>query len=829
MLDGLSPQELKKLESTFKVMKEKASEDPIYFITTFVYIFNPKVSPPNIPFKMFDFQKRLARDVVNAVYKGEDVFVDKTREMGVTYTILATLMWMWLFEQGSNFLLGSRKEDYVDSRRGGVTGNKEESLFGKIDYMLSRLPPFMMPKGFNQSRHFTHMSLINPENGNAMLGESANPDFSRGGRQRAIFMDEFAFWDNGAAVWGSTADTTNCRIIATTPGIKPSKAKRLRFGKDGEKIKIITLNYNLDPRKNKKWLEEQRERRSVEDFGREIMVDWETSITGRVYPELENAAYGDFPFLSNQALYCAGDYGLDGTVFLFWQENPHNGKMRMIDAYVNEDQIIQFYFPLFGQPLDSKFQYTDDDLKAFTQISQYPKAIHFGDVDVRKKSFIKSSSTQKEFAKIGIHVQSITGKNWLTRRDITKVYLGRGIEVNANPRTDYVLEAMKMYRYPQRSESSEATTPVVKPIHDYCLAGETKIRTLFGWKKIKDLVNKDFYVWSYSKKMKRMVPAKAGKCWKVKKSKTIQIKIDNGKTIRCTDNHKFMLRDGTYKQAGDLSVGDSLMPFYERAYAADYIDVYLNDGSLGPEHRIVYNWFNGNLKQDYHIHHIDGVKTNNNPENLEQISKEEHCKITKPQNAEKISQSLKQFNKRNKYLKTCPTCRIETNMLYKQTYCSKTCQRVFYNEVKKQDYKVNSEKKTCVVCREIFDGYPRQKTCSSSCAKARKENYGKIYNKFYQTGLKISMDMADCYLENHKVIEVIKDNLLVDVYDLEVPIYHNFVANGVVTHNSSHPSTAMEYLFLNLDSFKQIQEEPPSWAHKTKKWLTNKSIIRKRR
>lgn len=478
-LSKLSKKEYAKLKDTFLKMKEKASEDPVYFIDTFVYIYNPKEDPTNIRFKMFPFQKRLARDLVKAIRNGEDVFIDKTREMGVSYTILATLIWFWLFEPGSNFLLGSRKEDYVDNRRGGVTGNKEESLFGKVDYMLSRLPGFMLPEGFKHSRHFNFMSLINPENGNALSGESSNPNFSRGGRQRAIFLDEFAFWDNSTQVWGATADTTNCRIVATTPGDKPGKAKRLRFGKDGEKIKIITLTYNLDPRKNKKWLEEQRDRRSVEDFNREIMVNWETSITGRVYPEMEMAAFGDFPFLENQTLYCSGDYGLDGTAWLFWQQNPANGKWRLIDAYTNEDKIIQFYFPLFGKPIDSKFQYTDDDLKAIKQISQYPKAIHFGDLDVKKKSFIKSSSTQKELAKIGIYVQTSSRNDFLTRRDITKTYLKRGIEINANPRTDYVFECFKLYRYPQRAEDSQATTPIVKPIHDFTSHPSTAMEYFF--------------------------------------------------------------------------------------------------------------------------------------------------------------------------------------------------------------------------------------------------------------------------------------------------------------------------------------------------------------
>lgn len=479
MVNALSPQEAKRVQETLLEMKAQASEDPVYFIDTFVHIFNPKMPPYDIPFKLFPFQKRLIRDIVYAVRNGEDLFIDKTREMGVTYTVLATFIWFWLFEPASNFLIGSRKEDYVDNRRGGTTGNKEESLFGKLDYMISRLPAYIMPEGFNRDKHFNYMSLVNPVLGNAISGESSNENFSRGGRQRAIFFDEFAFWDNGSSAWGATADTTNCRIVATTPGIKPSKAKRLRFGKDGEKIKVVTVLYDEDPRKDKKWIEEQKTRRSTEDFNREIMINWETSITGRVYPEIENAAYGDFPFIMNQQCYFSWDFGLDGVSFGLWQQNPANGKWRRVDSYNNEDEPIQFYLPFFGGAIDSAFQYTDDDLKAIQIFKNFPRGIHFGDPDVKKRGFTGGKSAKQILQTVKVHVQSTPKNDFHTRRELTKVALGKGIEINDTPRNEYFFEAIKTARYPQREEDSQATTPVDKPIHDWTSHPRTDMEYFF--------------------------------------------------------------------------------------------------------------------------------------------------------------------------------------------------------------------------------------------------------------------------------------------------------------------------------------------------------------
>lgn len=459
-IDEISPKEMKKLQDTFREMKKKAQDDPVYFFDTFLYTFDPKNKPYHLRFKTFPFQKRLIRDLVIHINNGEDLFIEKCREMGATYTVLGVFIWMWLWRPASNFLLGSRKEDYVDNRRGGLTGNKEESLFGKIDYMIQRLPGFILPENWNASKYFNFMSLVNPENGNVISGESSNQNFSRGGRQTAIMLDEFAFWDNDNAAWGSTADTTKCRIILTTPGIRPCKAKNIRYGKDGEKIKVITLSYNLDPRKTPKWLKGQKERRSKEDFNREIMINWELSTAGRVYPEIDNAVIGDYPFISGAVLYISWDFGLDGTGILLWQMNEKNGKPRLIDSYFNQDRPVQFYFPLFGKPMESMFTYSDEDLEAIQEISQYPQGIHFGDPDVEKRAYQDASalSTRSVMAEAGLYIQSVPAYSWIVRRDTTKVYLQKGIEIRKTRRNDFALECFKADRYKSREKGAEFTT-----------------------------------------------------------------------------------------------------------------------------------------------------------------------------------------------------------------------------------------------------------------------------------------------------------------------------------------------------------------------------------
>jgi hypothetical protein len=229
------------------------------------------------------------------------------------------------------------------------------------------------------------------------------------------------------------------------------------------------------------------------------MINWETSITGRVYPEIESAAYGAYPFIVNQQLYCSWDFGLDGLGFSFWQQNPANGKWRVVDSYETQDKPIEWIFPFFGKPIDSKFQYTDDDLKALTEISQLPRAIHFGDPDVKKRSVLTGTSTRQELEKVKVYVQSQSKNDFYTRREKTKVYLQKGIEINQSVRNEYFLEAIKSARYPVREETSQATTPIALPIHDWTSTHRTDMEYFFANIDVYANVNNEVPDWARKK------------------------------------------------------------------------------------------------------------------------------------------------------------------------------------------------------------------------------------------------------------------------------------------------------------------------------------------
>ena len=113
------------------------------------------------------------------------------------------------------------------------------------------------------------------------------------------------------------------------------------------------------------------------------------------------------------------------------------------------------------------------------------------------------------------------------------------------------------------------TGRVRSEVDPMCFTGDTKVSLLDGREvSLSDLMvefgvkDKEFWVYSYDTEKNRIVPGRAvhlgvtGKCVK----QLLEVELDNGEVLRCTPNHRWLIRDGTYKSAEELGVGDSLMP-----------------------------------------------------------------------------------------------------------------------------------------------------------------------------------------------------------------------------------------------------------------------------
>ena len=97
-----------------------------------------------------------------------------------------------------------------------------------------------------------------------------------------------------------------------------------------------------------------------------------------------------------------------------------------------------------------------------------------------------------------------------------------------------------------------------------CFTADTKILLADGTQKsFKELEGKEFDVISYNEQVDRFEIVHAFNCNKKKSSaELLRITLDNGKTIDCTPDHRFLTRQGDWLRADQLSTGVSLRAFY---------------------------------------------------------------------------------------------------------------------------------------------------------------------------------------------------------------------------------------------------------------------------
>ncbi len=127
-------------------------------------------------------------------------------------------------------------------------------------------------------------------------------------------------------------------------------------------------------------------------------------------------------------------------------------------------------------------------------------------------------------------------------------------------------------------------------------------------------------------------------------AKVLRVTLDNGETIVCTPDHRFMLRDGSYKEAAQLTPGVSLMPLYRKISDMKEPGITIQGYEMVKDPRsnwwlfthMLADWYNRwkdvySVDEGDHCHHIDFNKRNNNPTNIRRLPAKEHLELHRKQ------------------------------------------------------------------------------------------------------------------------------------------------------------------------------------------------------
>jgi len=341
-----------------------------------------------------------------------------------------------------------------------------------------------------------------------------------------------------------------------------------------------------------------------------------------------------------------------------------------------------------------------------------------------------------------------------------------------------------------------------------CLVGDTKIALLDGRDvPIRDLVDefgRDKEFWVYAFDGEKIVPAKAKNVRKTgRKARTLKIHLDNGEIIQCTPNHPFMLRNGEYVPARSLSPGQSLMPFLTKQLKASKASKLRRHKKIYQPQKesweYIHQMVKGKAPPGYNVHHVDRNPFNNTPENLQMLTVEEHLEVHKGSPSfgflsywaavqsdselrrlarEKKSRAMRTRWRGSERKKLLAMNKRAVESARSPEACEKRSKSMMGNT----NGRFNKGKNHSLSTRESIAEIVRKKWEDP-------EYRAKRVGVDRQSGIRgkkwrFDEEQGKRVYYNHKVVKI-EEGPLQDVYDIEVPVYHNFALSaGIFVHNS---------------------------------------------
>jgi tRNA-splicing ligase RtcB (3'-phosphate/5'-hydroxy nucleic acid ligase) len=379
--------------------------------------------------------------------------------------------------------------------------------------------------------------------------------------------------------------------------------------------------------------------------------------------------------------------------------------------------------------------------------------------------------------------------------------------------------------------TKDAVIPATVGVDIGCFTGDTLVPTLDGKSySLKELAENDKEIVVYAcTESGKIVAAKATAKKTRENTELLKVVLDNGAEIRCTPDHKFMLRDGNFVEAKDLKSGESLMPLYRETDKDGYVLVQQNySGRVQKAHWIVARSgllgkiprFEG---EQTIIHHKNFDEADNRPGNLEFMSASAHSAYHRGliernehwQSAEFEAKRVKAISDKAKtaegraYYAERGTKNILKYMAENPEHFKMS---VAGNGTRGKEFLVsyNQSEKGRAKSKEIAN---RLYDCET-CGEKAKGGFGIHNHRKYVHGY------------NHKVVSVKPISTREDVYCLTVPEYHNFALEaGVFVHNCGMAAIKTPFKSGILDGkLKELRHEieraiPVGFnAHKESDW-----------
>jgi hypothetical protein len=469
-------------EGVRELLRERWRRDPVAFFGDCVWTYDPRVSSwrhrPMVPWaRQPDLIKMLAGvapTATNSRGRMRPGVIKKSRDQGGSVIIAGVVLWDWLFHAGDHGLM-TRAGYQLDN--GGYN-----SLFGKVDYALARLPPWLVPWRATKAGRFARArrppSYTNPDNGAVIMGATTVDGGWRGPRMRRIWVDEAAWIPAMGPILTSIDGATDSAVLLSSVA---GKGNTFWSVETGEAFKVtewhepgdgwwrMEMHYRDDPSKDAEWVRLKRGSVTPVAWAQEYECDYSASAPGRIWPEFNATKHvlsaaewrrvmaaadeSDWPVIEGW------DYGVTSLTATVWAlYNPHADMLYLAD---------------YGMWRERRIDEIAADVGAYGWLSStnpggYPPSVRLGDPAGRNRDSMLTSPVSN-LAQYGINIRSQRIKNGEALRDLIRLKISQDrvlLAPKCARRKDKALPALSDCLEQYRLDSAAPTAVKAKPRKD---------------------------------------------------------------------------------------------------------------------------------------------------------------------------------------------------------------------------------------------------------------------------------------------------------------------------------------------------------------------------
>jgi len=271
----------------------KCATDPVYFMKKYYYIQHPQKG--RMLFNLFPFQEQVLKQII----KGEDIIINKSRQLGISTLVSAYSLWLMLFHSDKNILCIATSQLAA------------QNLITKVVFSYDQLPAWLKVK-----EHLKSKSLLKLTNGSQIQAKAATDNAARSEAVSMLIIDEAAFIDNIEKIYVAAQQTLatggNCIALSSPNGTGNWFYTTFISAQDRHNNFLpIKLPWQVHPERNQEWRDRQDVELGKKNAAQECDAEFTTSGNSVIDTDVLNY------YVDNFVKDPLEKRGIDGNLWIF--------------------------------------------------------------------------------------------------------------------------------------------------------------------------------------------------------------------------------------------------------------------------------------------------------------------------------------------------------------------------------------------------------------------------------------------------------------------------------------------------------------------------------